>query len=184
MMERSIRQQLEQALKELVSAAKPEKGSLLVTGCSTSEIIGKKIGSSGSGQTAQEVMDTLLNFCQKHSIFLAVQCCEHLNRSLVIEKGYMKTHNLTQVNAVPVLHAGGALADRAYKTMKNAVLVEGVQADIGIDIGLTLIGMHLKPVAVPVRTTVTHIGQAAVVCARTRPKYIGGSRAVYDDQLA
>jgi uncharacterized protein (TIGR01440 family) len=96
----------------------------------------------------------------------------------------MKTHNLTQVNAVPVLHAGGALAERAYKTMNNAVLVEKVQADLGIDIGLTLIGMHLKPVAVPVRTKITRIGQAVVVCARTRPKYIGGNRAVYDDQLA
>ena len=184
MMENSIRQQLEQALEELVSLAKPDKESLLVAGCSTSEIIGNKIGSGGSGQTAEEVMDTLLSFCKKHSLYLAVQCCEHLNRSLVIEQAYMKTHNLTQVNAVPVLHAGGALAERAYKTMNNAVLVEKVQADLGIDIGLTLIGMHLKPVAVPVRTKITRIGQAVVVCARTRPKYIGGNRAVYDDQLA
>ncbi len=182
-MKSEITKQLEKALAELYAAAKPEKGSLLIAGCSTSEIAGKKIGSGGSAEIAEEVITVLFSFCKKHSLYLAVQCCEHLNRCLVVEKEYITAHNLVRVNAVPVLHAGGAAAEYAFKTMKKAVLVENVQADLGIDIGLTLIGMHLKPVAVPVRTSIQKIGSATVVCARTRAKYIGGSRAVYDSEL-
>lgn len=183
-MKSEITRQMEQILSELAAQAKPQKGSLLIAGCSTSEIIGKKIGTGGSEETAREIMNTLLQFCKKIPLFLAVQCCEHLNRALVVEEEYMITHRLTRVNAVPKLHAGGALASEAYKRMKKPVLVEQVQAELGIDIGLTLIGMHLKPVAVPVRTSIQKIGQAQTVCARTRAKYIGGIRAAYDEDLA
>ncbi len=183
-MDKIIKNQIEQLLLEFYEQSKPDKGALLVIGCSTSEVLGKRIGSDGSEKVAGVIMETLLAFCTKHELNLAVQCCEHLNRSLVIEKEYVLSHQLTQVNAVPVLHAGGALAACAYNSMKNAVLAESIQADLGIDIGLTLIGMHLKPVAVPVRTSVQKIGEAVVVCARSRPKYVGGSRAVYDDRLS
>lgn len=171
------------ALDELYAVANTEEGDILVVGCSTSEVAGKKIGTGGNDGIAKDIYGAIAKFCAKKKLFLAAQCCEHLNRALVIEKKAMKAYSLCRVNAIPHSKAGGAFATAAYKNMKDPVLVEAVQADMGIDIGDTLIGMHLRPVAVPVRTSVTMIGEARLVLARSRCKYVGGERAAYDHDL-
>ena len=179
-----IRKNLSKALEALYAASNVGEDAILVVGCSTSEIIGEKIGTAGRDDVAEAVFDTLRRFCKKKKLHLAAQCCEHLNRSLVVEKETMRRFALARVNAVPQKHAGGAFATAAWKDMKEPVLVESIAADLGIDIGDTLIGMHLKPVAVPVRVGVKKIGDAHLVLARTRCKYVGGERAVYDPDLA
>ncbi len=175
-----ISAQISNAFDELIQAATPDNGDILVVGCSTSEVLGKKIGSSGSLDAAKEIFNTLYSKTQEHNLHLACQCCEHLNRALVVEKELAKKNNLTIVCAVPHEHAGGSFATAAYKGFKEPVLVENISAQLGMDIGLTLIGMHLQSVAVPVRLSVKNIGEAPVVFARTRPKYIGGERAKYE----
>lgn len=175
-----IYNQVCRAFDLLYQAAKPDAGDILVVGCSTSEVLGKKIGSDGSLDTANEIFSALKEKTDAHSLFLACQCCEHLNRALVVEKELAKAKNLTIVSAVPHEHAGGSFATAAYRSFKNPVLVENIKAELGMDIGLTLIGMHLKSVCVPVRTEIKNIGEAPVVFARTRPKYIGGERAKYN----
>lgn len=179
----SVKNDLASALEELYAVSKPEEGGILVLGCSTSEINGKKIGSSGSLETAQAVFEAADEFCKAHGLYLAVQCCEHLNRSIVIEKAAMKKYGFTRVNAVPQIHAGGSLGTVTYQNMSEPVLVSNILADIGADIGDTLIGMHMRPVAVPVRTSVKKIGEANLVLARSRCPYVGGERAVYDPLL-
>lgn len=179
----SIRNDLKTALADLWKVARAEEGSVFVVGCSTSEIAGKRIGTGGNGDLALVVFETLAEFCRDHALFLAAQCCEHLNRSLVVEREAYRHYNLVRVNAVPKPGAGGAFASAAYEGMDNPVLVESVRAALGIDIGNTLIGMHLMPVAVPVRASVSRVGEAALVLARTRAPYVGGTRAVYDPDL-
>jgi len=179
----TIREDLRTALRELCDAAQPDEGNLLVVGCSTSEVIGKKIGTSGSEEAAAAIFETISAFCAENGLALAAQCCEHLNRALVVEKSTLKQRGLTRVNAVPHRRAGGAFATAAYAGMKEPVLAESVTAELGLDIGSTLIGMHLRPVAVPVRVSVKKIGEAALVLARTRCKYVGGERARYDPDL-
>lgn len=179
----TIRKDLRAALEELCEAAHPEEGDLLVVGCSTSEVIGRKIGTAGSDEAASAIFETISAFCAENGLALAAQCCEHLNRALVVEKSTLKKRGLTRVNAVPHRHAGGAFATAAYGGMKEPVLAESVAAELGIDIGNTLIGMHLRPVAVPVRVGIKKIGEAAIVLARTRCKYVGGERARYDPDL-
>lgn len=168
------------AFDELVENADIENGDILVVGCSTSEVLGEHIGKAGSLEVAQVIFNTLKEKADKHGLFLACQCCEHLNRALVIEKNVAKKNGFTIVNAIPHEHAGGSFATAAYKGFENPVLVEHICAQLGIDIGLTLIGMHLEHVAVPVRTSVKKIGKANVVFARTRHKYIGGPRTKYE----
>lgn len=180
----AVRSDLKVALGELWKVARAEEGSIFVVGCSTSEMAGKRIGTGGSGELALVVFETLAEFCRDHALFLAAQCCEHLNRSLVVEREALRHYSLARVNAVPKPGAGGAFASAAYEGMTNPVLVESVQAALGIDIGNTLIGMHLMPVAVPVRASVSRIGEAALVLARTRPRYVGGARAAYDPELS
>lgn len=179
-----IRNDLKTALAELWKHSRAEEGSLFVAGCSTSEIAGRRIGTGGSSDIALVVFETLFEFCTDHALFLAAQACEHLNRSLVVEQEALRRHALVQVGAVPKPNAGGAFASAAWEGFENPVLVEGLQAALGIDIGNTLIGMHLRPVAVPVRVSVARIGEAPLVLARTRPKYVGGPRAEYDPDLA
>jgi uncharacterized protein (TIGR01440 family) len=179
-----IRKNLRIALDGLYASAPVEEGGILVVGCSTSEVLGKKIGTAGSEDAAAAIYETVADFCSEKGLFLAAQCCEHLNRSLVVEKTLMKARSLSRVNAVPVRNAGGAFATAAFAGMEEPVLVEAVAADIGIDIGNTLIGMHLRPVAVPVRVGVDRVGEAPIVLARSRCKYVGGSRAHYDPGLA
>ena len=179
----TLYEQAHSAVEELAEAAGLEKGDLLVVGCSSSEITGSKIGTDSKPETAEEIYSAIYDVIKEKGVFLAAQCCEHLNRALVVEKSYAKTNNLEIVNAVPQPKAGGSFASAAYRNLENPVLVEAVKADAGLDIGKTLIGMHLKRVAVPVRLSIDHIGEATLIAARTRPMYIGGQRAVYDKFL-
>ena len=183
MKDRNYYDQAKIAVNEIISAAKLEEGDLLVVGCSSSEITGYKIGTDSKPDIAQEVFSGTYEVLKEKGIFLAAQCCEHLNRALVVEKRYAKSHVLEIVNAVPQPKAGGSFAAAAYKGFESPVLVEEVRADAGLDIGGTLIGMHLKRVAVPVRLSIDHIGEAILIAARTRPKYVGGARAVYDETI-
>lgn len=176
--------QLQSVLEELYEAASLEQGDILVMGCSSSEVAGGQIGTYSSEEIGLCLFQSAQAFCREKGIYLACQCCEHLNRSLIVEKACMKEHRLVRVNVVPQLKAGGAFAAAAYRFMQEPVAVEQLQAQAGIDIGDTLIGMHLAPVAVPVRTSQKVIGEAHVVCARTRAKYVGGSRAAYEDSLS
>ena len=182
-MSQTIEQQARQAAEELLSTAKLQEGNLLVVGCSSSEITGSRIGTDSRPETAQQVFSGIYSVIKAHGVFLAAQCCEHLNRALVVEASYARAHDLEIVNAVPQPKAGGSFATAAYQGFAQPVLVEAVRADAGLDIGGTLIGMHLKKVAVPVRLSVKHIGEAILLAARTRPKYVGGARAVYDERL-
>ncbi|WLR49453.1 TIGR01440 family protein [Halobacillus litoralis] len=163
-----------------------ETGSLqpgvFVIGCSTSEIAGEKIGTSGSEAIAEVVFSELQHLAERAGVHLAFQCCEHLNRSLVVDRSVMEQERLTEVSAVPVPTAGGSMASFAYKHMKDPVLVERIEAKGGLDIGDTLIGMHLKRIAVPLRVAQKNIGHAHITAAKTRPPLIGGARAVYVSQ--
>ena len=166
-------------VNELLDVKPLEEGSILVVGCSSSEVGNHMIGSFSSEEIGKIIFETIYEITKERKIYLATQCCEHLNRALIVEKACAKEHRLTIVNVMPQLKAGGSLSTAAFKGFENAVAVENIQADAGIDIGDTLIGMHLKSVAVPYRTTCDSIGNAHVVCAYTRYKYIGGERAVY-----
>ena len=180
-MERSYYQQANETIKELCRIADLPKGSILVIGCSTSEIIGERIGTHSAPDVAREVFDGLYDYAKERGIYLAVQCCEHLNRAIVIERAALPFAE--RVNVVPQPKAGGSMATAAYAAFEAPIVVEEVKADAGLDIGLTLIGMHLKKVAVPVRLSTNKIGNALFTCARTRPKFIGGERAVYNKDL-
>ncbi|CDD47516.1 uPF0340 protein HMPREF0380_00635 [Firmicutes bacterium CAG:534] len=178
-----IRQEAENAIKELLLQAKLQKGDILVVGCSSSEVTGQRIGTFSSIETAQAVFDGIYETLQKEEIFLAAQCCEHLNRALIVERQLAKRERLSIVNVVPRPKAGGSFGTTAYERLKDPVAVERITAQAGMDIGDTLIGMHLQRVAVPVRISQAQIGSAHLVCARTRPAFVGGSRAVYDERL-
>lgn len=178
-----IRQQAKTAAEELVKTAKLKKGDIFVVGCSSSEIMGQRIGKGSDINAAQAVYEGVMSVLEPKGIFLAAQCCEHLNRAVVVEKEALLPG--TEIaNAVPQPHAGGSFATTMYEHARCPVTVEEIKADAGMDIGDTLIGMQLKKVAVPVRLAIKKIGEANLVCARTRPKFIGGSRAVYDDALS
>ena len=169
------------AIEDLIEKARLKKGDIVVVGCSTSEVLGSKIGTNSSPDTAKILFESIYNVLNEKGIYLAAQCCEHLNRAIIIEKEAVPFAEY--VNVVPVPKAGGSFATQAYAHFNTPVAVEEIKADAGIDIGSTLIGMHLKKVAVPVRLEVKTIGEAPVTAARTRPKFIGGSRANYDDNL-
>lgn len=166
-------------LEELSDAVVLKPEQVLVVGCSTSEVAGRKIGTAGSPELAGIIWSVLHNWAGLQNICLAVQCCEHLNRALVVERELLQKLGLTEVAVEPVPHAGGALAAAAFANLGDPAVAESISADLGLDIGLTMIGMHLKRVAVPVRLTRNKVGEALVVVARTRPPYIGGPRAVY-----
>ena len=180
-MTKTLCEQAHAVIAEITERAALTRGSILLIGCSTSEIIGARIGTNSAPEVAREVFSSLFDFAKERGIFLAVQCCEHLNRAIVIEREAAGA--LEAVNVVPQPKAGGSMATAAYAAFQHPVVVEQIKADAGIDIGLTLIGMHLKAVAVPVRLENNRIGEALVVAARTRPKFIGGARAVYDEGL-
>lgn len=174
-----VRTQVAQAVAELITAAGLQAGQVLVVGCSTSEVAGARIGTAGSEQVAEAVLEPLWEAVAGRGIYLACQCCEHLNRALVVPQAAAERLGWEAVTVVPVPGAGGAFAARALRRMPGAVVVEEIQAHAGLDIGSTLIGMHLRRVAVPVRLSLDMIGQARLTAARTRPKLIGGERAVY-----
>lgn len=169
------------AITELVEKAKLKAGDLVVVGCSSSEILGEHIGKGSSPETGVEVATTILSVLNEKGIFIAAQCCEHLNRALVIEREAAEKFMLEEVCVRPMPKAGGSFATAVYDNMKDPVVVEHVKAKAGLDIGCTLIGMHLKDVAVPLRLTVKTIGCASVNAAYTRPKLIGGVRAHYPE---
>ncbi len=178
----NIKIQAENVIKEVIEKCKLTKGDVLVIGCSSSEVVGSKIGTNSNVDVASEIFNGVYPILNKKGIFLAVQCCEHLNRAIVIEKKALK-FPFEPVNVVPQKKAGGSLATVAYQNFSEPVMLEEIKADAGLDIGDTFIGMHLKRVAVPVRLSVNSIGEAHVTCARVRPKFIGGLRAVYDETL-
>lgn len=176
-----IQAQAARAAEILVEAARPMPGQLCVIGCSTSEVGGAMIGSASSEEIAAALWAGLTPVLEGAEVFLAVQGCEHINRSLCVPRSCMERCGLTEVMVRPWLHAGGAFVTHAFAHTEDPVMVEDLRglAHLGMDIGGTLIGMHLRPVAVPVRLSLDHIGSAILLCARTRPKYIGGGRAVY-----
>lgn len=169
------------AAEEIIEKAKLKKGDILVIGCSTSEVVGSNIGSNSVPDVAKKVFEGIYEAANKKGVFIAAQCCEHLNRAIVVER--MAVPNSENVNVVPAVKAGGSFATTAYASFKEPVVVESIKADAGLDIGQTLIGMHLKSVAVPVRLGINNIGEAIITAARTRPKFIGGIRANYNEDL-
>lgn len=172
-----------EAIWELLDTVRLRPGALVVVGCSSSEILGQKIGKGSSPEAAQAVAGAILPVLKENGLYLAAQCCEHLNRALIVEREAMEKLCLEQVTVMPRPKAGGSFATAVYAAMKDPVAVEFVKADAGLDIGNTMIGMHLKHVAVPLRLSVKHIGEAAVNAARTRPKLIGGVRAEYPEDI-
>lgn len=176
-----IKQQAADVTKEICEKANLKKGQILVVGCSSSEVCGDKIGSNSNLEVAEAVFAGIYEITQSKGIYLAAQCCEHLNRAIIVEREAAGQNEI--VNVVPQPKAGGSFGTCAYKTFKDPVALEEIKADAGIDIGDTLIGMHLKKVAVPVRLEHHEIGSAHIVAARVRPKFIGGERAHYDETL-
>ena len=176
-----IRKEIKQVAEEICEEAKLQEGQILVVGCSSSEVTGKRIGSHSSIEVGKALAEALLDVLRPRGIYLAAQCCEHLNRALVIERAAVSGQDI--VSVLPQPKAGGSFATAAYKAMAEPVLVEHVKADAGLDIGGTLIGMHLREVAVPVRLSLNKVGEAGLLAARTRPRLIGGVRAIYDERL-
>ena len=176
-----VRYALRTAAEELCEKAGLKKGNLVAIGCSTSEVMGEKIGTSSVAELGKVIYESLAEVFDAKGIYIAAQCCEHLNRALIVEREAVPFAYVC--NAVPQPKAGGSFATAAYAAMRDPVAVESVFADAGMDIGDTLIGMHVRPVVVPCRLTVKSIGEAHLVCARSRAKFIGGERAHYDDRL-
>ena len=174
-----IREDATTAINELLEISCIEKGNILVIGCSSSEMIGGRIGKNSSLDAAKALFEAVYPILSEKGIYLAVQCCEHLNRAIIVEEECADKFGLEKVCVVPHPHAGGAFATTAYYKFNRPCAVEFIKADVGLDIGGTLIGMHLKHVAVPVRLSVNKIGEASIIAARTRLKFIGGERAVY-----
>lgn len=183
---KDIERQSKTAVLEILKEARLTKGSIFVIGCSSSEILGDQIGTATNLDSAKAVFNGIIPVLKEQGIFPAVQCCEHLNRALVVERSILEKYDFEQVNAIPQPnHAGGALATVAYQNFDDPILVESIKgkADAGIDIGGTMIGMHMHNVVVPMRISLRKIGEAPIICARHRPKYVGGQRAIYDESL-
>ena len=179
---KQIKEQAAQAVRELLEVANLRAGDLFVVGCSSSEMVGERIGQGSSLDAAVAVYEAIAPMLAEREIGLVAQCCEHLNRALIIERQFAEKYGYEIVCVRPHPHAGGSFATTVYDNMTDPVAVEHVRAHAGIDIGGTLIGMHLRDVAVPVRLTLNRIGEANILCARTRPKFIGGIRAHYPDE--
>ena len=176
-----VKEEAANAAKQLVAEARLHKGQIVVVGCSTSEVVGRKVGSWSTPEVGQAIFDGLNSVFAPLGINIAAQCCEHLNRALIVD--YDAVPGAEVVNVVPQPKAGSSFATAAYNAFSHPVALEEIKADAGLDIGGTLIGMHLKRVAVPVRLAQKHIGDAILLAARVRPKFIGGERAIYNDEL-
>ena len=176
-----VKEEAANAAKQLVAEARLHKGQIVVVGCSTSEVVGRKVGSWSTPEVGQAIFDGLNSVFAPLGIYIAAQCCEHLNRALIVD--YDAVPGAEIVNVVPQPKAGSSFATAAYNAFSHPVALEEIKADAGLDIGGTLIGMHLKRVAVPVRLAQKHIGDAVLLAARVRPKFIGGERAIYNDEL-
>ena len=177
-----VRQQAAAAAGELAEAAHLRRGQIVVVGCSTSEVVGKKVGSWSTPEVGQAIFDGLHSVFGPMGVYIAAQCCEHLNRAIIMEREAAEQYGWEEVCVVPRPHAGGSWATTCWKQCKDPIAVEEIRAHAGIDIGGTLIGMHLRRVAVPVRLSLSRIGEANILCARTRPKLIGGERAKYTEE--
>lgn len=171
--------QWRKALQEFFSQVNLRPQDILVLGCSTSEVLGQNIGKGGSLKVAEVLLPPLLEEVRERGIYLAVQCCEHLNRALVVEEACARDYRLEEVTVLPSPSAGGSMAYTYWETLTNPVMVESIQSHAGIDLGDTFIGMHLRPVAVPIRVSMKEIGKAHLTMAKTRPRLIGGPRAIY-----
>ena len=180
-----ITEEVSALVREVAEQAKLKEGDLMVIGCSTSAVQGELIGTHSSVDLGAQLWQGVEKTVSELKLRLAVQCCEHLNRALVVERSVMEHYGLEQVNAIPQPKAGGSMAVMAYTNLKDAVLVEDIHAaaHAGIDIGGVLIGMHIRPVAVPLKLKQDHVGEAVVIAARYRPRFVGGARAVYNDDL-
>ena len=178
-----ITAQAREAVEELLQAAKLQAGDLFVVGCSSSEIVGEHIGKGSSMEAAEAAFAGIYPILKERGIWLVSQCCEHLNRALILEREAARQYGYESVNVEPWAHAGGSFATVTFARLTDPVAVEHVRAAAGMDIGDTFIGMHLRDVAVPVRLRLSAIGQAHLTCARTRPKFIGGDRARYQEAL-
>ncbi len=176
----TIQNEAKRAVTELLAASGLSAGQILVVGCSSSEIVGETIGHGSSFETANAVFEAIYPLLQEKGIYLAAQCCEHLNRAIIVERACAERYGLDPVCVVPYPKAGGSFATAAWRHFEAPVAVEHIRAHAGLDIGGTLVGMHLREVAVPVRLSVSKIGNAILLCARTRPKLIGGERAHYE----
>lgn len=174
-----VEQEAARAAQELAQVARLRRGQIVVVGCSTSEVVGHQVGSWSTPEVAQAIFRGLTSVFAPMGVYIAAQCCEHLNRALIVEHEAVPGAEI--VNVLPQPKAGSSFATAAYQAFHHPVALEEIRADAGLDIGGTLIGMHLRPVAVPVRLSLDKIGEARILCARTRPKFIGGSRAVYDE---
>ena len=178
-----ITAQAKQAVTELLDVAGLKAGDLFVVGCSSSEVVGARIGKGSSMEAAQAVFDGIYPVLHERGIYLAAQCCEHLNRALILETEAAEKFGYDIVNVRPWAHAGGSFATTVWEHLEQPAAVEHIKAKAGMDIGATLIGMHLKDVAVPVRLSLNRIGEAVLICARTRPRFIGGERARDQEEL-
>ena len=175
-----VKEEAARAATELLDAADLKAGDVMVVGCSTSEVAGHSIGKASIPEVAEALFSGLFPVLRARGVYLAAQCCEHLNRALIVERACAEKYGLDEVAVRPAPKAGGSFATIAFAKMGVPVAVEGIRAHAGLDIGGTLIGMHLRAVAVPVRLTLSKIGEANILCARTRPKYVGGPRAIYE----
>lgn len=179
-LENDIREQIMKAAEELIREARYTRpGDLFVLGCSTSEVMGEVIGQGSNERIGEVIIESLLPVMKKHELHLAVQGCEHINRSLVVEREIMLRDDLEEVNVLPALHAGGACSMAAYRQMEDPVMVEHIEASLGMDIGDTEIGMHVRFVQRPVRLATRTIGRARLTALMYRPKLIGGERALH-----
>ena len=176
-----VREESANAARQLAEAARLHKGQIVVVGCSTSEVVGHNVGSWTTPEMAGAIFEGLNSVFAPMGVYIAAQCCEHLNRALIVEHEAVPNGEIVNVMTHP--KAGRSFATAAYQNFRHPVALEEIRADAGLDIGGTLIGMHLKKVAVPVRLQQNHIGQAIVLAARVRPKFIGGDRAIYDESL-
>ena len=176
-----VKEESANAARQLAEAARLHKGQIVVVGCSTSEVVGHNVGSWSTPEVANAIFEGLNSVFAPMGVYIAAQCCEHLNRALIVEHEAVPNGEI--VNVMPQPKAGSSFATAAYHSFRHPVALEEIRADAGLDIGGTLIGMHLKKVAVPVRLQQNHIGQAIVLAARVRPKFIGGERAIYDESL-
>ncbi|MCL2854581.1 MAG: TIGR01440 family protein [Defluviitaleaceae bacterium] len=174
-----ITEQVDQIFKEVVQAGGLVRGDIIVLGCSSSEILGQHIGKAGSAEVGSAVASAAINAAEELGVFIAIQCCEHLNRALVVSKECAGMHNLEAVRVRPTPSAGGSCAAAAFQILKNAVVVEHIKAHAAMDIGDTHIGMHVRFVQVPFRPTIKKVGNAHVTALTSRPKLIGGERAQY-----
>ena len=176
-----VKEEAANAARQLAEAAHLHRGQLVVVGCSTSEVVGHQVGSWSTPEVANAIFEGLNSVFAPMGVYISAQCCEHLNRALIVEHEAVPNGEI--VNVMPQPKAGSSFATAAYQAFRHPVALEEIRADAGLDIGGTLIGMHLKKVAVPVRLQQNHIGQAIVLAARVRPKFIGGERAIYDESL-